>query len=326
MQRPVALKVLPTNQAENPEALARFYREARAAAMLDHPNIADFYDIHRANSIHFLVMEFIHGLDLDGLVQRIGPLSPGRAAEYIRQAASGLQHAHEAGLVHRDIKPGNLLVNRTGTVKILDLGLVRISQSDDGLTKGQNFRYVLGTLDYQAPEQAVNSHDVDIRADIYSLGATLYFLLTGQPVFPEGTIAEKLSWHQRRQPRPISDYRADVPAGLIAVVNRMLAKSPSDRYQEPADVVDVLVEWTHEPIPAPSESELPRLSKAARVLLDARPKPSPRASVSSSTRRGPSPAPAALPPAEKPVMIATDSAPRRPTRSRPSQCLGVAWP
>ncbi len=185
---------------------------------------------------------------------------------------------------------------------------MRISQSDDGLTKGQNFRYVLGTLDYQAPEQAVDSHEVDIRADIYGLGATLYFLLTGQPVFPEGTIAEKLSWHQRRQPRPISDYRADVPAGLTAIVDRMLAKSPSDRYQEPADVVDVLAEWTHEPIPPPSESELPRLSKAARALLDARPKPSPRASVSPSTRRGPSPAPAALPPAEKPVTIATDSA------------------
>ncbi len=313
IQRPVALKVLPANKAENPEALARFYREARAAAMLDHPNIADFYDIHRTDDIHFLVMEFIHGPDLEGLVARSGPLSPGRATEYIRQAASGLQHAHEVGLVHRDIKPGNLLVDRWGTVKILDLGLVRIFQSDDGLTKGQNFRYVLGTIDYQAPEQAVDSHEVDIRADIYSLGATLYFLLTGQPVFPEGSIAEKLTWHQRRQPRPISDYRADVPAGLAAVVDRMLAKSPSDRYQEPVDVVEALGEWANEPVSPPSEAELPPLSKAARALLDSRPRRSPQA-VSASVRRGPSPAlavtPPALavtPPAEKPSAIATDS-------------------
>ncbi len=341
IQRPVALKVLPENKAENPEALARFYREARAAAMLDHPNIADFYDIHRADNLHFLVMEFVHGPDLEGLVGRGGPLPPGRAAEYIRQAALGLQHAHEVGLVHRDIKPGNLLVNRWGTVKILDLGLVRIFQSDDGLTKGQNFRYVLGTIDYQAPEQAVDSHEVDIRADIYSLGATLYFLLTGQPVFPEGSIAEKLTWHQRRQPRPISEYRADVPAGLAAVFDRMMAKSPSDRYQEPAEVVEALAEWTHEPVPPPTEAELPPMSKAARALLDTRPRRSTQ-TVDSSVRRVPSPLLTALavtppavmvtPLAEEPAAPAADSSrprptpSRRPPRSRPGHGFGAASP
>ncbi len=185
--------------------------------------------------MHFLVMEFVYGPDLEG------PRSQGRAAAAVRgppptsaRPPRGCSTPHEAGLVHRDIKPGNLLVDRSGTIKILDLGLVRIFQFDDGLTRGQNFRYVLGTLDYQAPEQAVNSHDVDIRADIYGLGATLYFLLTGQPLFPEGTIAEKLSWHQ--QPRASAARRVsrpDVPAGLAAVAERMLAKSPSDRYQEP---------------------------------------------------------------------------------------------
>jgi serine/threonine protein kinase len=309
IQRPVALKILPTNRADNREALARFYREARAAAMLDHPNIADIYDIHHADDMHFLVMEFVHGPDLEGLVQQIGPLSPGRAAAYIRQAASGLQHAHEAGLVHRDIKPGNLLVDRSGTVKILDLGLVRIFQSDDGLTRGQNFRYVLGTLDYQAPEQAVDSHNVDIRADIYGLGATLYFLLTGQPVFPEGTIAEKLSWHQQRQPRPIGDYRADVPAGLSAVADRMMAKSPSDRYQEPADIVAALAEWAQERAYPPSEAELPRLSKAARTLLDARPRPS-HPGADSEARRLPSSGIAAPTPAKR-AAIAIDSGRRQ---------------
>ncbi len=316
IQRPVALKVLPTNQAANPETLARFYREARAAAMLDHPNIADVYDIHRTDNMHFLVMEFVHGPDLEGLVRKVGPLSPGRAAAYISQAAAGLQHAHEAGLVHRDIKPGNLLVDRAGTVKILDLGLVRIFQCDDGLTRGENFRYVLGTLDYQAPEQAVDSHNVDIRADIYSLGGTLYCLLTGQPVFPEGSIAEKLAWHQRRQPRPIGDFRPDVPAGLAAVVDRMLAKSPSDRFQEPAEVVTALAGWAAEPVEPPSEAELPKLSKASRTLLDARPKPSPRSASSAAWRLATpditappaaSPPPLNPPPAESAVALTPDS-------------------
>jgi tetratricopeptide (TPR) repeat protein len=289
MKRLVALKVLPTDQAENPEALARFLREARAAALLDHPNIADFYDIDRAGNIYFLVMEFVYGPDLEGLVRARGPLAPARAAEYGRQAACALQHAHEAGLVHRDIKPGNLRVDRSGTVKLLDLGLVRIFQSDDGLTKGRNFSYVLGTLDYQAPEQAVDSHEVDIRADIYSLGASLYFLLTGRPVFPEGTVAEKLSWHQMKRPRPIGEYRKDVPAGLAAVADRMMAKAPSDRYQEPAEVVEALAEWTRKPIPPPSEDELPRLSKAARDLIETRPRPAGRP-VTPAPRRVTAPA------------------------------------
>jgi tetratricopeptide (TPR) repeat protein len=305
IHRPVALKVLPTTRNDNPEAVARFYREATAAAMLDHPNIADIYDIHRADDMHFLVMEFIYGPDLEDLVRKTGPLSPGRAAAYIRQAAAGLQHAHEAGLVHRDVKPGNLLVDRCGTVKILDLGLVRIFQSDDGLTRGQNFRYVLGTLDYQAPEQAIDSHEVDIRADIYSLGGTLYFLLTGQPVFPEGTIAEKLSWHQRRQPRPIGDYRDDVPAGLVAIVDRMMAKSPSDRYQEPADVVAALEEWADQSLYPPSNAELPLLSRAARALLDARPRLS-QLGVDSAVRRL-TPAGLATPAPAKSAAIATPS-------------------
>jgi serine/threonine protein kinase len=318
IQRPVALKVLPTTRADNPEALARFYREATAAAMLDHPNIADIYDIHQTGDMHFLVMEFVYGPDLEELVRKIGPLPPGRAASYIRQAAAGLQHAHEAGLVHRDIKPGNLLIDRSGAVKILDLGLVRIFQSDDGLTRGQNFRYVLGTLDYQAPEQAIDSHEVDIRADIYGLGGTLYFLLTGQPVFPEGTIAEKLSWHQRRQPRPIGEYRADVPAGLTAVVDRMLAKSPSDRYQEPADVIAALEEWAGEPFYPPSDAELPTLSKATRTLLDSRPRLS-KPAMDSALRQAPPAVPVALASAKAaaiPVQSVPPAADPIPTKRR----------
>ena len=167
--------------------IERFYREARAAAALDHPNIVRAYDIDREegepgqNTLHYLVMEFVDGASLQDIISRSGPLSPERAAHYIKQAAQGLQHAHEAGLVHRDIKPGNLLLDRTGTVKVLDLGLARFFEpGKDNVTERYDEKNaVLGTADYLAPEQA-RGDAVDIRADIYSLGATFYFLLTGR--------------------------------------------------------------------------------------------------------------------------------------------------
>ncbi len=265
MKRLVAVKILPTGHAEDRELLGRFHREARALSQLRHPNIVGAYDVDNANKIHFLVMEFVEGGDLDQIVRRVGPLSFGRAAHYIRQAACGLQHAHEAGLVHRDIKPGNLLVDRAGTVKLLDLGLARIfHESTDDLTTGRDARTLLGTVDYLAPEQALNSHDVDIRADIYALGATFYFLLAGKGLFEDGTVAQKLSWHMHRPPSPIGEIRSDVPDGLLGVLETMLAKRPEDRYQEPHEVIEALEPWTREPIAPPTDAELPRLSRAAR--------------------------------------------------------------
>src|SRR4029077_4492645 len=162
------------------------------------------YDIDSDNKMHFLVMEYVDGSSLHEIVKRFGPMDVTRAAHYMAQAACGLQHAHEAGIVHRDIKPGNLLVDRSGTVKILDMGLARFFHDDrDELTKQYDAGSVLGTADYLAPEQALDSQPVDTRAHIYSLGATLYFMLAGKSPFQAGTVAQKLIWHQVRQPKPI---------------------------------------------------------------------------------------------------------------------------
>src|SRR5437870_993266 len=177
MGRKVALKILPVQQAEDPASLARFYREAKAVARLDHPNIVRAHDIDHDDKLHFIVLEFVDGSNLHDFVRRNGTLGCERAAHYIRQAAIGLQHAHEAGLVHRDIKPGNLLLDRQGAVKILDMGLARFFHEDSGeYVEEYESGYVIGTADYLAPEQVMDSQ-VDIRADIYSLGGTLYYLL-----------------------------------------------------------------------------------------------------------------------------------------------------
>ncbi|OAI54336.1 hypothetical protein AYO44_03445 [Planctomycetaceae bacterium SCGC AG-212-F19] len=232
----VAIKVLPPAKAGDPASLERFFREARATAALNHPNIVRAHDIDQDEGLHFLVIEYVEGSSLQELVLRHGPLHPQQVARYLRQAANGLQHAFEAGLVHRDIKPANLLVDVKGTVKILDLGLARFF-ADDGDNLSQKFNEaVLGTADYLAPEQVDDSHAVDIRADIYSLGGTMYFCLTGSPPFPDGSFTQKLVWHQTRQPRPIRDVRADLPEQLLAVVDRMMAKDPAQRYQTPAEV------------------------------------------------------------------------------------------
>ena len=263
MRRRVAVKVLPTAKASDDSSLQRFYREARAVAALDHPNIVHAYDIDQDEQLHFLVMEYVDGASFQDLVKNSGPLEIGRACHYIRQSANGLEHASRAGLVHRDIKPGNILVDRVGVVKILDMGLARFfNDEDDNVTK--NFdETVLGTADYLAPEQAVDSHSVDIRADIYSLGATFYYLLTGRTPFGEGTVAQKLIWHQSRQPKPVTEYRKDVPPDLAALLLKMMSKLPGDRYQTPQELSEALEPFTREPIGPPTDAEMPHLSPAA---------------------------------------------------------------
>ena len=264
MRRRAAVKVLPTTKANDPAILERFYREARAVAALDHPNVVRAYDIDQDENLHFLVMEYVDGSSLQDIIKRRGALDPVRSAHYIGQASLGLEHAHTvAGLVHRDIKPGNLIVDRSGTVKILDMGLARFFHDEDDLITKKYDENVLGTADYLAPEQVLDSHGVDIRADIYSLGATFYYCLTGRTPFNEGTVAQKLIWHQTRQPKPIASYRQDVPQQMIKVVERMMAKDPSQRYQTPLEVAQALSPWTQGSIAPPSEAEMPRLSLAA---------------------------------------------------------------
>src|SRR4051812_22103356 len=223
MRRRVAVKVLPAAKAEDSSSLERFYREARAVAALDHPNIVRAYDIDQDDKLHFLVMEHVDGSSLQEMIRKGGPMDVLRAAHYIRQAALGLQHAHEtAGLVHRDIKPGNILVDRNGIVKVLDMGLARFFHDTEDILTKKHDENVLGTADYLAPEQALDSHTADIRADIYSLGGTFYYCLTARTPFAEGTVAQKLIWHQTRQPKPIQSVRPDIPEGIVAIVDKMM--------------------------------------------------------------------------------------------------------
>ena len=260
MRRRVAVKVLPSAKAADPTSLERFYREARAVAALDHPNIVHAYDIDHDENLHFLVMEYVEGRDLQEIVTKNGPLSVASACHYIRQTALGLDHARQRGLVHRDIKPGNLLVDSKGLVKILDMGLARYFHDDEKILTNKFGENVLGTADYLAPEQAEDSHEVDIRADIYSLGATFFYLLTGKTLFGEGTVSQKLMWHQHTQPRAITDLRPDVPPAVAAIVSKMVAKHPSQRYQTPAEVAEALTPFV------PAEL-LARLSEKDTAVL-----------------------------------------------------------
>jgi serine/threonine protein kinase len=263
MRRRVAVKVLPRQHAGDPAARERFYREARAVANLHHPNIVGAYDIDRDGDLHFLVMEYIDGSSLDKLVRLRGPMDPVRAAHYVRQAALGLQHAHEAGLIHRDVKPSNLLVDRTGTVKVLDMGLALFFREEsDDLTRKQA-PGAMGTADYMAPEQALDSHAVDVRADVYSLGATFYFLLRGRSPFQRSGAGRQKARPANQLPPPLTEFRADVPEGLVRVIDRMLAPDPAQRYQSAAEVAEALLPWVTTPIPLPAEEEMPRLSRAA---------------------------------------------------------------
>jgi serine/threonine protein kinase len=242
MKRKVAIKVLPQNRVEDSTYLERFRTEARAAAKLDDPNIVRVYDIDNDGKTHYIVMEYVDGLDLHVLVRDQGPLGFERAADYIAQVARGIAHAHDMGLVHRDIKPANCMVTKNDVVKLLDMGLARLIDDEASLTI-ENNENVLGTADYLAPEQALNSHKADARADIYSLGCTLYYLLTGHPPFPEGTISERLLKHQVEQAPSIFKDRPDAPSVLINICNRMMAKRPDERYQTASEVSERLAEW-----------------------------------------------------------------------------------
>ena len=251
MRRRCAIKVLPAKRVHDTSYLGRFHREAQAVAALDHVNIVRAYDVDKENEgdaeIHFLVMEFVNGRSMLEIVLQDGPVNFVQAADFIRQASDGLTHAHQAGMVHRDIKPGNLLVDENGVVKILDLGLARFisgehAEEEESLTVAHDEK-VLGTADYLAPEQALDSHSVDSRADIYSLGCTAYFLLSGHPPFTEGTLAQRLMAHQTKEPPPLEAECPGIPIDFLAIIKRMMGKSLDDRYQSADEVNEELKSW-----------------------------------------------------------------------------------
>ncbi|MBX9581826.1 MAG: serine/threonine protein kinase [Gemmataceae bacterium] len=331
----VAVKLLGDGGKAAPPAGAveRFFREAKAAAALDDKNIARVYDLDWAGNVPFLVMEFVDGADLHRLVQGAGPLPVPQACDYIRQAALGLQHAHEIGLVHRDIKPGNVLVDRAGVVKLLDLGLARFqldTARNLSITERYDGQAVLGTADFISPEQAIDSSGVDIRADIYSLGCTFYFVLTGKLLWEDGSFTQKLLWHQSRTPPRVRDSWPDVPDAVDEIVDRMLAKDPAERFQTPGEVAEVLGLWSV-PRPGPPAAELMPPANPGTYLLGLSPIPPPSSgrtviprAVATPTPRPRPPRP--TPPPSTPPMSGLATERVRPQTTPPAEPPPAAGP
>lgn len=235
----VAIKVLPIDRNDAENSVSRFVAEARAAAKLNHPNLLRVHDCDVFEGRRFMVMDLVEGSNLGELVERNGPLSYRNAIDLLRQAAAGLEFAHENGVVHRDVKPHNFMVDKKGQLKVADLGLALFQvDSPDRHTQDGNSS-ILGTVDYVAPEQAWDSRKVDRRADIYSLGCTLYFMLTGRPPFATGTLAQRLAKHQTAQAVPLQQIRKDCPAPIAQMCARMMAKKPAERFQRMREIVTI---------------------------------------------------------------------------------------
>ncbi|QGJ70570.1 Serine/threonine protein kinase [Planctomycetales bacterium 10988] len=268
MRRRVALKVLNQELTESSSYLARFYRESQATAQLDHPNIVRVFDVGSEGNLHFMVMEYMQGRTLQEIVDKEGPLDYNTAATYIYQASMGLYAAHEQGLIHRDMKPGNLMIGSKGEVKLLDFGMVRLTEDEMTSITLKHNESMLGTADYLSPEQAVDSHNVDARADIYSLGCTMYFLLTGHPPFSEGSMALRLMKHQTEPPPPISNDRPDVPEALVKICDHTMEKAAEDRYQSAGEIAKDLRAWLMEQgtFLHSSEDTIDQLSKGPTII------------------------------------------------------------
>jgi eukaryotic-like serine/threonine-protein kinase len=268
--RLVALKVIAPDRLggkDHEEYLERFRREARAAALLNHPNIVTVYATDLSGNRPYFAMEYVEGIDLYRLVRKAGPLGIPESCEFVRQAALGLQHAFESGLVHRDIKPHNLMVTpsplappapsasgsrRKPVVKILDMGLARLDTPDEGIDEGLTVAEAfLGTPDYAAPEQAEDSRLVDIRADLYSLGATWFYLLTGQVPFPGTSLMRKLRQQLTQPPPLVADHRPDVPPVVTAMVRKLMDRDPALRFQTPIELSDAIADYLKDPDKTP---------------------------------------------------------------------------
>jgi eukaryotic-like serine/threonine-protein kinase len=245
----VAIKVLSDRYRNDIAMLTRIQLEAQAGLRLKHPNILRTWSINRVDEdradMYYVVMELVKGVSLNEMIALFKTISVSRSCDIVRQAALGLQHAHEAGLIHRDVKPDNLLIRSDGSVKILDFGLAMIDEHDEEFTMamimGQDR---LGTADYVAPEQSINSYKVDHRVDIYGLGCTLYFALSGHPPFAGESNADKIRGHRERRPLPIRELRDDVPETVASVLDRMMAKRPEKRFNTAQEVADLLAPFS----------------------------------------------------------------------------------
>jgi tRNA A-37 threonylcarbamoyl transferase component Bud32 len=291
LKRVIAIKLLPESRMRDEASVARFEREMEAVGGLDHPNIVTAHDAGEADGMHYLVMELVDGIDLSTLVRRIGPLNPADACEIGRQAGLGLEEAHRRGIVHRDIKPSNLMLASAGgdresaVVKILDFGLARLSPLEIDRSELTSSGQIMGTLKYMAPEQCLGSRDVDVRADIYSWGATLYKLLCGAAPFEDrDSPLAMLAAVGSEEPPRLSARRASVPRAVEAIVRRMMAKDPRDRWNSPGEVVDALAPWARgaelgkllaeaRRATAPAARELAGQESAIAAPVAARPRP-----------------------------------------------------
>ena len=321
MGRVVALKVMAPHLTAKASAVDRFHREVKAAAKLMHPNIVTAHDADAAGGLHFLVMEYVDGVSLDRLVRRRGPLAVTLAAQLARQAALGLQHAHEKDMVHRDIKPQNIMVSRKGQVKILDFGLARFArdaEADGVKAQATAANLLMGTPEYLSPEQAKNSSNVDSRSDIYSLGCTLYFLLTARVPFPDATtLIDKLLAHTQEEATPVRDIRPEVPEGLAAVVAKMMAKNPDDRYRTPADAANALLPFTKEADPAALPQTTPVVAIPVMAAV-----PTPVAAETLNPFALDTEPAKPVPAAPKPVVVVAE--PRRKKSKRPKPSAGMS--
>jgi serine/threonine protein kinase len=273
LHRTVAIKVLARHQSDDEENLKRFRNEAQSAARLDHENIGRVFAVGGDQGWHYIVLEYIEGINLRDLVREEGAFDPARTVDVAIQVAEALEHASDRNVVHRDIKPSNIVMTPAGRARIVDMGLARLHQvaGDAELTVSG---MTLGTFDYISPEQARDPREADVRSDLYSLGCTMFFMLAGRPPFADGTMVQKLLQHQQAEPPAIDDLRPDVPRRLAAIIARLMAKDPADRYQRPLELVADLVECADEegyslsaprmptvivPTPRPRISRLPWL-------------------------------------------------------------------
>ena len=241
LARSVALKILSPEHAADRETVLRFQNEAQSAARLDHDNIARVYYVGEDRGLHYIVFEFIEGVNVRDLVESKGPLPLAEAVSYTLQVADALAHAAERNVVHRDIKPSNLLITPAGQAKLIDMGLARLREVDAAAADLTASGVTLGTFDYISPEQARDPRNTDVRSDIYSLGCTFFFMLTGRPPFLGGTMLQKLLQHQADQPPDLRQFRPELPEDVNRILRKMLAKDPRRRYSSPLELVNDLL-------------------------------------------------------------------------------------